>query len=101
MWGATVISSRALVATAQTIRGDSLMLKVRAQGARGVAQISGASDRDPAILAVLIVSVILERPTCLLCITAKVGDDKLAVVRTMERIGKTVEIVVANDERCR
>ena len=41
-------------------------------------------------LAVLITSVILERPTCLLCVTAKVGATMLAVVCAMERIGQTV-----------
>jgi hypothetical protein len=52
-------------------------------------------------LVVLITSVILDRPTCLLCLAAKVGVDKLAVVRAMERIGETIQIHMANDERCR
>lgn len=52
-------------------------------------------------LAVLITSVILERPTCLLCVTAKVGATMLAVVCAMERIGQTVRVRAVNDERCR
>jgi hypothetical protein len=63
--------------------------------------LSGVSTMPETSLAVLITSVILERPTCLICITAKVGADKLAVVRALERIGGTLTVQVANDERCR
>jgi hypothetical protein len=48
-----------------------------------------------------VVSVILQRPTCLTCIAAKVGAPALAVVRAIEGIGATVKIQVANDDRCR
>jgi hypothetical protein len=87
--------------TAHAIRNDSLMLKVRAQEVRGARAIHGGSDGDSAGLMVLIASVILERPTCLLCLGAKVGADTLAVVRTMERMSETITITAATDERCR
>jgi hypothetical protein len=37
---------------------------------------------------VLIVSLIMERPMCLLCIAGKTGETKLAVVRSLESIGQ-------------
>ena len=68
MWGATITHSAILVATATAICADSLVLKVRAQQVRGARTLCGGSDLDDSVLAALIVSVILERPTCLLCI---------------------------------
>jgi len=56
---------------------------------------------DEAALLVLITSVILERPTCLLCIADKVGAPKLAVVRAMERIGETIRVDTRTEERRR
>ena len=39
--------------------------------------------------------------TCLVCLSAKVASNKLDTVRGMERIGKTVMLHTADDERCR
>jgi hypothetical protein len=50
---------------------------------------------------VLVTAVILERPTCLICVCAKVGATQLDVVRAMERVGETVRMEVLHDERCR
>jgi hypothetical protein len=55
---------------------------------------------DDANLLVPIASVILERPTCLVCLASKVGAPTLSVVRTVERIGKTITVHFANNERC-
>jgi hypothetical protein len=54
---------------------------------------------DDASLLGLIAWVILERPTCLFCLATKVGAPALSVVRTVDRIGKTIT-VHANKERC-
>jgi hypothetical protein len=49
-----------------------------------------------------IVSVILERPTCLICVSNKVGASRLETLRSIERMGKTVSIKVEyGGERCR
>ena len=56
---------------------------------------------DQATLAGLIVSVILERPTCLVCVAAKVGQTQLATLRAIERIGKTLHLDRPAGERCR
>jgi hypothetical protein len=87
--------------TAQEMRADALMLKVRAQEVRRARRLCGGSGQDGSALVALIVSVILERPTCLLCIAPKVGSDKLAVVRAVERLSATIRVTIANDERCR
>jgi uncharacterized protein with PIN domain len=55
---------------------------------------------DDASLLVSVTSVILERPTCLLCVAAKVGESTLSVERTVDRIGKTMTVHIANNERC-
>ena len=52
-------------------------------------------------LVILVTTVILERPTCLVCLCSKVGADQLSVVRVMERIGRTVDLQVERNERCR
>ena len=62
--------------------------------------IARALAGEPSLI-VLITSVILDRPTCLLCLAAKVGATKLGVVRAMERIAVTVQIATAMDDRCR
>ena len=55
-----------------------------------------------AALSGLIVSVILERPTCLICLSDKVGASRLETLRTIERMTKTVAIKVEyGEERCR
>lgn len=46
----------------------------------------------------LIMAVIVERPTCLLCLAAKAGITKLDTVRAIERIGMHVALTKA--ERC-
>src|SRR2546430_537074 len=99
MWGVAVAHARALTAAARSIRDDSVVLKVRAQQSRGARSIRGSSDDS--LLAVLIASMILERPTCLLCIAEKVNADQLAVVRTMEQVGLTIQVVIEDGERCR
>src|SRR5205085_12398943 len=66
MWGVTILRSAIIQATATAIRVDSLMLKIRARQVRGARTLCGGSDLEHTVLAALIVSVILERPTCLL-----------------------------------
>jgi hypothetical protein len=56
---------------------------------------------DQATQAGLIVAVILERPTCLLCIVAKAGLTSLDVVRCLERIGRHLAVRVERGDRCR
>jgi hypothetical protein len=43
----------------------------------------------------------LERPACLLCVATKVGAPTLSVVLVMDRIGETITVHIANNERCR
>ena len=101
MWGATVEYSATLQATSLEICAESLSITVRAREARGGLRLCGGSDLDQEYLTVLVVSVILERPTCLTCIAAKVDAPALTVVRAIERIGETVNVQVVDDERCR
>src|SRR5215208_4820540 len=101
MWGPAVESSTILRTTAREIRADSLVLTVHACDVGRGRRLCGGSDPDRIGLAALVVSVILERPTCLTCIAAKVGAPVLAVVRTVEGIGGTINVKIANDERCR
>ena len=54
---------------------------------------------DSAQLSGLIVAVILERPTCLVCIASKVGEPKLTIVRTITQIETTLRLTVRHD-RC-
>ena len=56
---------------------------------------------DEASQLAVVTSIILERPTCLLCITAKAGEDKLAVIRAMDSIGTTIRVDGETGERCR
>jgi hypothetical protein len=56
---------------------------------------------DDASLLGSVTSLILERPTCLLCVATKVGAPTLSVVLVMDRIGKTITVHIANNERCR
>jgi hypothetical protein len=49
---------------------------------------------------VILMSVIMERPTCLLCLAEKTGDTKLGVVRGLEAIGETFLVTTELDERC-
>jgi len=101
MWGPTVECSTILQATSRDIRTESLVLKIHACEVRDGRRLCGGSDPDKVGLAALVVSVILERSTCLTCIAAKVGAPQLAVVRTIEGIGRTLNVKIANDERCR
>ena len=45
-----------------------------------------------------ITAVIVERPTCLLCVAAKAGVTTLDVVRAIERIGKTIAVTITRGE---
>ena len=56
---------------------------------------------DDTALVILVTTVILERPTCLVCLCAKVGADQLSIVHVMERISRTVKVQVERNERCR
>jgi hypothetical protein len=56
---------------------------------------------DDATQAGVIVAAILERPTCLICVTAKAGMTSLDVVRTIERIGQTLVVTIEQGGRCR
>jgi hypothetical protein len=47
---------------------------------------------DDANLLSLIASAILERPTCLLCLTTKADEPMPLVVRAVDRIGKTATV---------
>jgi hypothetical protein len=99
--GVTCVEAAVLCNTARAIRSDSLMVKVRAQEVRGVRSVCGGSVPDHRTLAALVVSVILERPTCLLCIAPKVGADDWAVLQTLERISETIEVTTEHTEPCR
>ena len=56
---------------------------------------------DDAKLVGLIVSMILERPTCLRCITARTEVTKLAALLAMRRIVGTVPAEMRIGETCR
>jgi arginyl-tRNA--protein-N-Asp/Glu arginylyltransferase len=56
---------------------------------------------DDAKLVGLIVSMILERPTCLRCISVKIKATKLDTLRAMKRIVGTVPAEMHVGERCR
>ena len=56
---------------------------------------------DDATQAGLIVAAILERPTCLVCLTMKVGMTQLDAVHAVERIGTNLRVVVEHGVRCR
>ena len=56
---------------------------------------------DEATQAGLIVAVILERPTCLLCLTVKANLTTLEVVRTLDRISRTLAVRISQGDRCR
>jgi hypothetical protein len=101
MWGLTLERSTTLRAISREIRTDSLVLGVRAREVRHAPRLCGGSEPDEAILAARIVSVILERPTCLTCLAPKVGAPALSIVRTIESIGQTVKVEVEHDQRCR
>ena len=49
---------------------------------------------------VLILSLIMERPMCLLCIAHKTGETKLAVVRALECVSQAFRIEGELEERC-
>jgi hypothetical protein len=49
---------------------------------------------------VLVLSRIMERPMCLLCIAEKTGATKLAIVRALESISQAFLIKAELDERC-
>jgi hypothetical protein len=102
MWGVTVGHAAILQVTSRAIRGDSLLLKVCAQEIRGARRLHGGSDPDETTLATLIASVILERPTCLTCVSAKVGATNLYTLRTIERIAeRTLRVSIERGGRCR
>jgi hypothetical protein len=98
---ALCVTSELFHFTAQAIRADSLILKVRAQEVRCARRLHGASDRDDDTLTVLVVSVILERATCLICIASKVGATKLEGLRSLERMAATVHVAIEQAGRCR
>jgi hypothetical protein len=103
MWGVTVECSAMLQATAREACAESLALRIHAHDVRGDRPVCGGSDLQRPGLATLVVSVILQRPTCLNCIAEKVGAPALAVVRAIESIGETVNVRITNpnNERCR
>ena len=66
-----------------------------------VRPISGGSDApEESTLTARVAAVISERPTCLSCIALKVDASKLDVVGAMERIEKTIQIVVERRQAC-
>jgi hypothetical protein len=56
---------------------------------------------DDAKLVGIIVSMILERPTCLRCISAKIEATKLETLRAMQRIAGAVPAEMRTGEACR
>jgi hypothetical protein len=107
---AALSDARAICALTQAVRdrsraaqADTAVLIAQGRALCGRRALSGGSDAssDEPGLVVLITSVILERPTCLICLAEKVGASKLAVVRTLERMERTLLIKTANDDRCR
>jgi hypothetical protein len=59
----------------------------------------GALQMEDAVLARLVLSVIMKRPTCLVCIATKVGETQPKTLRTIERIG--THIRTERQGRCR
>ena len=71
------------------------------QGGRG-RHGGGSDESEIATLAVFITSIILNRPTCLLCIIKIVGATHATVMRAMARIAETIQVIVDHDAReCR
>ena len=56
---------------------------------------------DDAKLVGLIVSMIVERPTCVRCISARIEATKLDTLRAMQRIAGTVPAEMRTGESCR
>lgn len=56
---------------------------------------------DDAKLGGLIVSMILERPTCVLCISARISATKLDTLLAMRRIVGAVPMEMHTGEHCR
>jgi hypothetical protein len=56
---------------------------------------------DDAKLVGLVVSMILERPTCLRCLSARINATKLDTLRHMRRIVGSVPVEMQAGERCR
>src|SRR5688572_16545475 len=76
---------------------------LRPRSLRHVFPLCGGSSDDPDVvtLSARIVAVILERPTCLTCLAPKVGAPSRNVLRAIESIGQTVNVRIAQGERCR
>ena len=55
----------------------------------------------PVTLAAAIIAVIVERPTCLVCIKAKGGMTTLDAVRGIERIGQNIVLAIERGADCR
>ena len=55
---------------------------------------------DDAKLVGLIVSMILERPTCLRCISSRIEATKMDVLRAMQRIAGTVPAEMRVGDPC-
>jgi enamine deaminase RidA (YjgF/YER057c/UK114 family) len=55
---------------------------------------------DEATQAGLIAAVILDRPTCLVCLAARVGMTPLGALRTSERIGTTLRLTGTERDAC-
>jgi len=69
--------------------------------------ISGGSDGaappaagDPALIG-LITSLILDRATCLDCLTSRTGSTRAETGRALQRMPATVRLIAAWGERCR
>ena len=56
---------------------------------------------DHATRAGLIVAVIVDRPTCLLCVALKSSLTPFDTVRTIERIQESLAVTAKRGDRCR
>ena len=59
----------------------------------------GRKPDDPWV-AVLVASVIAERPICLACLADDVNASQLVVRNALERLAKTQSLTVSTHERC-
>jgi hypothetical protein len=87
MWGITVERAAGSRATARATRADSLLLKVRAQGARGARILAGSSDGGDAPL---IASVLADAALCRDCLSRKTGIPRWRIDEVLLTIMSTL-----------
>ncbi len=84
------------------LRAVCMVAVARPDRPRSARVIAGGSDApdDAASLVARHAALISERPTCLPCLSSKLGISKLDVVAAMSRIEQTIEIVVERRRPC-